>query len=385
MNVTDIKDFNLKCTGCGACYNSCPMAAISMQTNEEGFLYPSIDKNKCIDCSLCNSNCHVNKDFENQTFEKLQFQEAFSIDKDTRRTSSSGGIAYELAKHVTAKGGIVFGAIMDADLKVVHEYRTFPEEVYCFSGSKYLQSDTSTAYKQVKDFLLSQKSVLFIGTPCQIRGLKSFLDCSTENLYTVDFICHGVPSYNVFDDMISHLEKKHNKKITSVSFRDKINGWQKSTTTIIFSDGTKTQQINKNFAFYRLFLDNKILRNSCFFCSSASSHCSDITIGDFWATSNKDDKGVSLICCNTNKGTELLEKIAPSLRISTISDRSKLIPCYAKHESTYDIKEKQLFWTKYNKSGYKKFAKSYERKIKITNLVKKIFSLPKRTIKKLFK
>ena len=383
MIITQIKDFNLRCTFCGSCILSCKKNAISTKKDSLGFSYPTVDLTKCCDCSVCVSKCHLENKIQTYSFESITCYEGYSNNNQIRSTSTSGGLARTISEYVIRNNGIVFGASLDENMNVKHVRCDTIESLERISGSKYLQSDTNSSYSQIKKLLSEDKLILFIGTPCQVRGLYSFLGKKPKHLITIDFICHGVPSKKVFADMIKHVETKEKRKVFTFYFRDKINGWKNSTSTIVLSNGKKIHHLNQTFTFYRLFLDNYILRNSCYSCSSASEHCSDLTVGDYWSTQSKDDKGTSLICCNSDVGISIIESIKPYVFIDPIIDKSKLIPCYTNHELSYNIKNKDIFIKEYNKLGYKKYNRKYARKIRRKVFIKKLVSLPRKIAKKL--
>lgn len=319
------------CCGCGACEQACPRSCITMQEDNEGFLYPNINKAICIKCGLCNKVCPV----INQARERspLTTYAAKHKDEQIRLESSSGGIFTAIAQYVIKKGGIVFGARFDKKWCVIHDYTETEQGLAAFRGAKYVQSQIGESYINAEFFLKKGRLVLFSGTPCQIAGLKRFLRKEYRNLLTIDFICHGVPSPMVWHEylnnkithrskgenttFLSHsIENKEDIYIENISFRDKKSGWKKYSITITFSipDGIKkrnsisiSEPFNKNI-FLRGFLANLYLRPSCYACPAKNLKSqSDITIGDFWGIQNvlpniDDDKGISVIIVNSMNG-----------------------------------------------------------------------------------
>ena len=230
------------CCGCEACVQCCPKRCISMHEDKEGFLYPKVDKEACIDCGLCEKVCPIIHQAE--PTEPLSSYIAINPNEEIRLHSSSGGIFTLLAEQVIAEGGVVFGARFDENWDVVHAWTDTIEGLAPFRGSKYVQSRIGNTYKETKDFLQQGRKVLYSGTPCQIAGLKKYLRKEYDNLLTVDFICHGVPSPGVWRRYLSELreslraERGDGKNtvpssidelpvITGISFRDKSNGWKK--------------------------------------------------------------------------------------------------------------------------------------------------------------
>lgn len=313
MHLASFKE----CTGCHACYSVCPKSAISMIPNSEGFLYPEIDSSKCIQCNLCSSVCPVinlqNKSDENTIAYALAIK-----DKTIRMESSSGGAFTSLAEQIITENGIVFGAKFDSNFQVIHGWTNNVEGLADFRGSKYLQSNIHNSYIECKDSLNNGQKVLFTGTPCQIQGLKRFLKKEYDNLITVDFVCHGVPSPLLWK---TYLEYRINtdghsfSDISKISFRNKDEGWKKFSLSVTYNDSTKYRQLLSNDYYMKLFLRDVALRKSCYNCSAKGvNRISDITIADFWGIQNilpeiDDDTGTSLIIVHSDKGKSLISKL----------------------------------------------------------------------------
>lgn len=334
--MIDIKE-KKNCCGCEACVQRCPKSCITMREDNEGFLYPEIDKDICIDCGLCEKVCPVINQAEER--KPLAVYAAKHKDEQIRMASSSGGAFTAIAERVIDEGGVVFGAKFNQDWNVVHSYTETKEGLGTFRGSKYVQSRIGESYKEAEGFLKAGRKVLFSGTPCQIAGLKRFLRKEYDNLLTVDFICHGVPSPGVWREYLkeetarqcgeknSVLQRpihERNALIEGISFRDKRLGWKKFSFALALSttngSGAKntvllSEPLNKNI-FLRGFLADLYLRPSCHACPSKSFKSrSDITIGDFWGVQNvmpeiDDDKGVSVVMVNSEKAGTLVEKIS---------------------------------------------------------------------------
>ena len=335
------------CCGCAACVQACPKQCISFDEDEQGFRYPLVDENLCVDCGLCKKVCPV----LNQADAKkpLKVYAAQNPNEAIRLKSSSGGIFTMLAEAVIDEGGVVFGARFDKNWEVEHGYTETKEGLEAFRESKYLQSRTENTYQQTKEFLKSGRKVLYSGTSCQIAGLKKFLRKEYENLFTVDVVCHGAPSPLVWRTYLQDLKKcptgTAGKKtvcsspnevsvITGISFRDKSTGWKKygfvlkgmsaskaNKNTVLSSVSTEEKHdvllhetLDKNL-FMQVFLKNLCLRPSCSACPAKSGKCgSDITLADYWGISSfypefDDDKGTSLVLIGTEKGKSFFEKI----------------------------------------------------------------------------
>lgn len=304
------------CCGCSACVQSCPTHCIKMEANSEGFLYPVIEESsKCIECSLCAKVCPMEQ--ENDYEYSANYYAAYSTNREQIDNSSSGGLFPELAKEFLNKEGIVFGAYLPEDHKLIHVGISESNELTKLLGSKYIQSDLRNTFSECKQKLTEGKSVLFTGTPCQIAGLRRYLRKDYENLYTADVICHGVPSQKAFDLYVDFLEKKHKAKLVDIDFRDKKrNGWSITLRYTMESPNGKRKDyylISKMSEYFMAFLTSQVLRESCYKCPFASmKRPGDITMGDFWGYQKtrpelKHDEGLSLLLVNTEKGKQLAD------------------------------------------------------------------------------
>lgn len=292
------------CNGCGTCALRCPKSAIEMVEDGEGFLYPHINKEKCINCGLCEKVC---SNFNKSEQESVAYIAINNNDKELKN-ASSGGMFYILAKYVIENKGVVFGVTYDEDLNVIHKYAETLEDCKQFCGSKYVRSDLKNTYKEAEKFLKDGRVVLYTGTACQISGLKSYLGKEYDNLILCDILCHANPSPKVFKLYKENLEKKYSKKVKDIRFRSKENGWRNQTPIIVFNDGNKIEENT----FFNAFVKEMINRQSCYSCMFASkSRITDFTIADFWGIEkvkpNLDStKGVSLLTVNSEKGKKLL-------------------------------------------------------------------------------
>lgn len=304
------------CTGCEACANCCPVAAIQMIADEEGFLYPRIDTEKCIQCGLCHRICPVAV-VKQSPYRQDRGWMFMAQEHALRNTSSSGGAFPMLAQRVLDKGGIVFGCRLDEDCYgVSHAGVDTEAESYRLRGSKYVQSRIGNTLCQVEQALAEGKWVLFAGTPCQVAGLQSFLgDRPRDKLLTVDLICHGVPSPKVWQIYAKELEAKAGAKLTQVSFRDKSLGWRTYSLHCSFDNGTVYSRTVLEDLYLRGFVENLYLRPCCHSCSFKGDHYkSDITLGDFWGVEMllpelTGENGVSLALAHTEKGVAALETL----------------------------------------------------------------------------
>lgn len=290
---------NDTCCGCRLCEKSCPKQAIKMKPKWFGFNYPEIDETKCIHCGLCNKVCPENN------IKQTNVINSFVGYSDNRMNSSSGGIFPKLAEYIISNKGIVFGAVFDKNFNV--EITCTDNDFTNMLSSKYVQSDVKNTYEECKSFLEQNKLVLYTGTPCQIHGLKGYLKKDYDNLITLDIFCHGTPSPKVWQQYL----KSFNKEIESINFRDKRESWEQFHLTIKFKDGSEfTENHNKN-RYMNLFLQNKILRKSCFECKFRSNSIADISVGDAWGIQSKlnDHQGLSDIVIHTEKGKSIVDKL----------------------------------------------------------------------------
>ena len=330
IKIKDKKD----CYGCHACEQVCIKNCITMQADDERFLYPVVDSEACNECGLCEKVCPV----IHQDSPRLPLAHYIGINHNEtiRLRSSSGGIFTLLAEVVINEGGVVFGARFDEAWNVVHGWTDTIDGLAAFRGSKYVQSRIGDTYREARDFLKQGRKVLFSGTPCQIAGLKRYLRKDYDNLFTVDIVCHGVPSPGVWrryldefcDALREHNAEKNSPSfstettpmITSISFRDKTNGWKEFGFRLRYSlsareDEREFLQPFSTNPFMQGFLKNLYLRPSCYDCSAKSGKSSsDITIADAWginqfASEYDDDKGACYVLENTDKGSCFLQQL----------------------------------------------------------------------------
>lgn len=304
------------CCGCSACASICAHKAITMKPDGMGFLYPEVDESKCADCGLCNQVCAFNSTYDKS--QNLVSPDVYAVrhkDMDEIETSRSGAVFIALSDWILEHGGIVYGAGYEGHFSVVHKRAVSKEERNEFKGSKYVQSDLKDTFLQVKKDLKQGYKVMFSGTPCQTSGLLSYLRTLKQDisqLYVVDLVCHGVPAPYVWRDYLRYVEKKYHTKITSVNFRDKSQiGWTAHKES--FNLGNKYVCTS---TYTDLFYKHIMFRHSCGVCPFTNlKRPSDLTIADFWGwekvdeSINRDDKGVSLLLVNTEKGRSLFSEI----------------------------------------------------------------------------
>lgn len=357
----------MNCCGCTACYNGCPKKCIEMKEDNEGFKYPVIDKNKCTNCGICNQMCSINDKKENE--QKPEVVAAWSKEEENRKSSSSGGCFSEFAKYILQNNGIVYGAKYDENFNVIHSSADTLEELEKLKRSKYAQSDIGKTYQETKQHLENNKSVLFTGTPCQISGLYKFLGKNYENLFTCDFICHGVPSAKLYRKYTDYINKKYNSKIKEINFRNKISGWKEYSVNIELENNKRYREKASKDMYIKAFLIDINSRPSCYNCKFRGiPRIADITLGDFWGINKicpeiDDDKGISVLLINNTKGEKLIEKCKDRLVIKEgfkIEDVIRYNPCVAKPVTPH--KNRNKFFMDIEKLSMEELAKKYIKK-----------------------
>lgn len=403
MMMELVKD-KVDCCGCASCVQVCPKKCLSMKEDEEGFLYPIKDEQSCIDCGLCEKACPL----KNQQ-DKLQCKDVYAVmnlDEQERMASSSGGVFIKLAKYILKQNGVVFGAVFNEKYEVCHVAASSEEQLIPMLGSKYLQSRIGNTYKETLTYLKENRLVLFTGSPCQIKGLYSFLrNKKYVNLITMDFLCHGVPSPSVWKryfeenfvgertnpplaevgkNFVLKTSLNVNSPIGEVKFRDKFeSGWKKYRFVVRQKSAFKADKnivllsnIYYDNPYMKGFLSDLYLRPSCYECrcKNGVSH-SDITIGDYWGVKEvdkelDDDRGLSVVMLNTEKGQELFSHLKGLRSKQIFLDNAKrLNGGFSEH--TIPHPKRNLFFSLINKKMYR-VDKAVEKCLKRT-LIDKIF------------
>lgn len=350
------------CCGCTACASVCAHHAISMEPDAMGFLYPHVDKEKCVKCGLCEKVCAFNPNYDKSL--NLPQPDAYAARHKNMHeieSSRSGAAFIAISDFVLEQGGVVYGVGYKDHFRVVHKRATNKEERNEFKGSKYVQSDLRGIFPQVKEDLKQGLIVLFSGTPCQTAGLASYIGKHLrEKLILVDIVCHGVPSPYIWKDYLDYLEKKHGANIQEVNFRDKQRfGWASHYESYKFPQKT---EFTREFTY--LFYSHLMFRESCGKCHySNTTRPSDITIGDFWGWEktdsqfNIDNKGCSLVFINTVKGRNIFNLIKQNLNIIPAQLNNSLQPNLQRPS---DIHPKRIkFEQDYQKKGFEYVLKKY--------------------------
>ena len=309
IKIIDKRD----CCGCTACASICPHSAITMEPDSLGFCYPKVHPEKCVECGLCEKVCAFHKEYNRYD----NYQEPFVYGcrhKDIKEleSSQSGALATAIMQKFLEKRGVVYGVSYDSGLNIIHKRATSLSECLAFKGSKYVQSDLTDVFKSVLNDLKNGERVLFLGTPCQVAGLKSYIPSKYHNeLLLVDNVCHAVNSPAIWKSYCEWLEKKYSKKIVKTDFRDKSFGWHSHLETLTFEDNSSVSRES----FKNLFYDHLIVRRSCSSCFFTNfDRVSDITVGDFWGWENNhsdwcDNNGVSLALINSPKGEQFFTSL----------------------------------------------------------------------------
>ena len=305
------------CCACGACVNACSKDAISMKEDEYGFLYPFIDADKCVKCGKCKTVCAYQNVKENN--KPLKTWAAVSSSEKIVMHSASGGVFSTLAAAFLKSKEYVSGAVFDDGFNLHHIITDNMKDLIKLQGSKYTQSNTGDVFRQIREKLKNGNNVLFCGCPCQVAGLRAYLGKEYDNLFTLDLICHGVPSNRMFKDYLKCYENQKDIKTKRFLFRDKKLGWG-INGKLITQDNKNKKILSSSSSYLYYFLHGLLYRNNCYNCKySCHNRPGDITIGDYWGVEKEhpdylgaakidESKGVSVIIANTCKGLRLIEE-----------------------------------------------------------------------------
>lgn len=314
MTISDVKK---DCCMCKNCYRVCKFDAITFCTDEYGFEYAKIDGNKCVNCNQCAKYCPMMKEGFEET-KVFGSGVAYSIDEELKKQGSSGGLFGCFANEIIRKGGVVYGAAFDETLKLKTTRATSKKELFPLYKSKYLLCDTNSQFEQIEKDLKASKIVLYCSTPCQIDALKIYLQKEYDNLFTIDFVCHGVSSQLLFDYFKQLYEDEKSVRVNLFRFREKVNkpasshyfaiGFEKNNRSVV------KQGLYYDYPYYNAYCKQIISRPNCYSCRYArKNRVSDISIGDFHAVEkymHDIDRfsGISMFICNSEKGQKLFKE-----------------------------------------------------------------------------
>lgn len=387
------------CTGCGACSNICPSQAIKIEYDDQGFLFPNIDNKKCIHCKKCEKVCPVIVPLVNRNLKQPRVYACWNKNYLARKSSTSGGIFSAISENFFKKNGIVLSSrINNTNLEPEYIKVYEPSQLSYVRGSKYIQSKTKDIYLQIIQLIDNNQKIFFIGCPCQVAALYSFLrlaEKDTSNIFTADLVCHGVASYDFFREYIRWREHQARKKIISFYPRDKSRGWNNLTIKIEYEDGSFRLIPSDKDPFMRAYYAGLTYRESCYHCVYASlPRVGDVTLGDYFAICNDSNykneiaKGVSMVLVNNKKGEQIFEDIKSviSFRERSLKEALETNECLRaptkihKNRSAFFSNKKHnmnMFILRYCPVGFK----SLMAKI----LGKRITKLVQKTKKKLYK
>lgn len=351
------------CSGCGACANACPKQCIAMTPDADGFEYPEVDRERCVECHLCERMCGPGPK-RTDALETRAFG-AKSQSLELRWSSSSGGTFTLMSERILEKGGVVYGAAIGKDAVVEHIRAADMDALLRLRRSKYVQSRMGNAYRQAKDDLSQGLWVLFTGTPCQIGGLRNFLAGeNTEKLVCQDIICHGVPPYKLWK---KHLRELGFEGDADINFRKKATGWNYGYHLEISDEKRTYSKTFQDDPYGAAYLTNLMLRPSCHHCQySGRNWRSDITLADFWGVERAlpdfaDDLGVSLALVHTQKGMELFDEAAPFMHTQQVDVESALWGNRFAVAGTKPHPKRNLFLQKIDHASFKRLAITYAR------------------------
>lgn len=298
------------CNACYACSNACPKNCINMVCDKSGAIYPEIDGNNCIDCNLCAKSCPSLNPTE--FFEPKKVYAAYSKDENTNILSTSGGVCFEICKEFL-KSGAVYACVENDDLSLEFIKCKTVEDLKKARGSKYYHAHINDTFKKIKAELTNGENVLFVGSPCQVAGLKKYLGKEYEKLFTIDIVCHGVADESVFKAYSRFELKNKFDNATAATFRDK----NEYIIKYFDKSGNIIKQIPQRQSYYlTAFLDGVCFRENCYHCKYAKKNrVGDITLGDFWGLGDeipfeyKTDNGTNLVFQNTEKGEILIDRV----------------------------------------------------------------------------
>ena len=391
------------CCGCGACKNVCPREAISMAADADGFLYPQIDAQLCVECGACQKVCG----YQNlpDRSRPIACYAAAARDEETLKKSASGGMFAVTARKLLEQGGVVYGVAMpmeEAGLTARHVRIDSVQALATLQGSKYVQSDTALIYRQAREDLREGRQVLFSGTPCQIAGLLGFLGRKYENLLTMEVICHGVPSGRMFRDFLKSLEKRKGSAVAAFAFRTKEKGQGMNTCVNYLGKDGRNAVANRNghlYSYMHYFLKSYIYRDNCYSCPfAAAERVADITIGDYWGFHEEhpvlgrnvklsNARGVSCVLLNSENGVRHFEACSHDLTVLATEFEKVARHNEQLRKPCTERKERDVILRLYREQGYSAVEQHFRKTCRKDRAVSVMMDLMpkglKRTVKRM--
>lgn len=357
-----------------------------MTEDQEGFLRPTVDAKKCLECGKCEKLCPMCRQRNTDGEPEYGVFAAKVEDEDVHKRSQSGGVFYALAEHILSQGGAVYGAALNERFETEHIRVNTVSQLHRLQGVKYVQSRLGSVFSQVEEDLRNAIDVLFSGTPCQVAGLQAYLagkKADRSKLLTADLVCYGVPSPGVFREWVKCLEKTHKSSLKEMHYRLTDKKWGKGKEYYRLSNGT----VLEGDYYTRWYFRNLIIRPSCESCQFCNTErAGDITLGDFWGIKNcipdfYDDRGVSLVMCSTLKGKQALEVLRNVERRESCLEDAIASQPRLQNISVKANTSREQFWEKYDKKGLSYLAMEegfippdflYRVKQKVLHLIRKV-------------
>lgn len=365
--MNNILEFS-QCANCGACYNICPVNAISVRADTL-FYQLHVEEDKCIRCGKCKAVCPVNRPSEG----KVPRMAYSMIHKNTKtvRTSSSGGVFSAIAEEILKRGGIVFGAAYADNFRSVKMCSTEQVPLEKLKVSKYVESEVGETFREVKERLERSQEVLYSGAPCQIAGLKRYLGKEYDNLFTCDFSCGGFPSHKIYGEYLDSIcQKLGSDTITEVNFRPKIYGWNNHAIRICTENGRQYVRSAGADPYFDCFTGSHAkysVREYCLECSFGASHSSDIILADFWmhmriSNVRNDNKGISLVIANSEKGEHMMNMLSRRMAVTVLDLNSAGYNLKCNHSNEERRIGRAEFLRKCEKNGFVPVVSHYKLK-----------------------